>query len=228
MEAWNSVRFLHLSTTARRQPVFHRLHRRQFWRNPLYKQSILSGKDKNGNGKRRLEMRTRWGRNERQIFTPTFFPSQPHSCDKTIFERFFWKGLSHDMSTCCSLQARFMKLYRSFCSSQSMPIYKVLMEEARCGAVFPGNSIPVLILTRGLCCGTNTVVRPLVSEVHSLIPNFVQTHVRVGHEEKACSGDPNDLGAIGWHLRWTDGGAGACLSLDEAMLVIWSSRRRIE
>jgi len=39
------------------------------------------------------------------LYTQTFFPSQPHSCDKTIFERFFWKGLSHDMSTCCSLQA---------------------------------------------------------------------------------------------------------------------------
>jgi hypothetical protein len=59
-----------------------------------YKQSFLSDKDKNGNGKRRLEMRTGWGRNEKQISTPTFFPSQPHSCDKTIFERFFWKGFS--------------------------------------------------------------------------------------------------------------------------------------
>src|SRR5258708_873611 len=39
-----------------------------------------------------------------------------------------------------------MKLYKSFCSSQSMPIYKVLMEEVRCGAVFPGNSIPVLMI----------------------------------------------------------------------------------
>src|SRR6266849_3131565 len=33
-----------------------------------------------------------------------------------------------------------------FCSSQRMPIYKVSMEEGRCGAVFPGNeaSIPML------------------------------------------------------------------------------------
>jgi hypothetical protein len=33
-----------------------------------------------------------------------------------------------------------------WCSSQRMPIYKISMEEARCGAVCPGTFMPVLMI----------------------------------------------------------------------------------
>ena len=44
------------------------------------------------------------------------------------------------------LQTLFMRLHRLLCSSQSMPIYKVSMEESRWGAVFPATFLPVLMI----------------------------------------------------------------------------------
>ncbi len=44
------------------------------------------------------------------------------------------------------LQTLFMRLHRLLCSSQSMPIYKVSMEESRWGAVCPGTFLQVLMI----------------------------------------------------------------------------------
>src|SRR6266568_6662471 len=88
-EALNSVRFLHLSTTARR--------------NSPYSNPFSQAKAKAVTGREDWRCVRDGDAHEKQISTPTFFPSQPHSCDKTIFERSFWKGFSPDMSTCCSL-----------------------------------------------------------------------------------------------------------------------------
>src|SRR6266702_1548254 len=44
------------------------------------------------------------------------------------------------------------KLHCLFCSSKRVPIYKVSMEEARWGAVFPGKFVPVLTF-EGKCSG---------------------------------------------------------------------------
>src|SRR6266487_1983584 len=59
---------------------------------------------------------------------------------------------SHLFSASASLRKNHNKLHRTFCSSQRMPIYKVSMEEARWGAVFPGKFVPVLTF-EGKCSG---------------------------------------------------------------------------
>src|SRR5260370_22987225 len=42
------------------------------------------------------------------------------------------------------------------------------------------------VLTGDFCCDTCSPGKLPVPEVRSLIPNFIQTHVRAGHEEKEC------------------------------------------
>jgi hypothetical protein len=47
--------------------------------------------------------------------------------------------------------SKLLTIAPSCLSSKSMPMYKASMGEARCGAVFPGNSTPVLMLHLKTC-----------------------------------------------------------------------------